>query len=382
MSNTGVDGGTSPSPGAAELAGSAVRLATSHYRALLSAVAIVLVPSLVIGAASLGYWRSVTYSSTRHGALGTGAEIVGLGVVLLGGFLAQAAGVHAATSAYVGARPDWRESCRVATARWRDVGATGLAVALLSTIGLAVFVVPGIVLWCTWFVAMPVVVMEGGGARRALRRSSELVSGRRVAVLVAYVLVELLVLACSLPVGAIAGAAFAHSPLSQVVAEQVAVYALEILLTPLQVTLVVVVYLGQRSQRDAISPIEIARASGIVVPGTTIAGAPAAPIDSSRAWLESQAVDPRDDARDSAAEPELSGPPDDQPTAGPGSPGWPAVSPKPSQDPPLRRAPRASWPGVSPKPPPPTGRTAAPAAPPREPPEPSGAVEAEGGSGD
>jgi len=360
----------------------------AHYRALLASVSIVLVPSLVVGAASLGYWRSVSYSTRPHGALGVAAEVVGLAVVLIGGFLAQAAGVHAATSAYVGASPDWRRSLRVAVTRWRDVGATGLAVAVLSTIGLALFIVPGVVLWCTWFVAMPVVVMEGGRARDALRRSAFLMAGRRVAVLVAYVLVELLVLACSLPIGAIVGAAFAHSALAQVVAEQVAVYAVEILLTPLQVALVLVVYLDERYRRDGTAPADVARAAGIV---PVHPPAPGAPRDLSRGsgWGPGGRGDPPLPG---------SGRPGSVGTAPAGEPapsggatlggrdertGWPAASAKPSPDAPLRPPAGATWPGISPKPPPPSGRVArsVPPSDPAAPPGDAGARDEKGPGG-
>lgn len=355
--NAGAGGGAPPPPRASELAGSAVRLAMANYRALLLAVSVVLVPSLVVGATALGYWRSVSYSSSPHRLLGSVAEVVGLAVVLLGGFLAQAAGVHAATSAYVGARPDWRRSCAAATQRWRDVASTGIVVGVLSTIGLALFVVPGVVVWSTWFVAMPVVVMEGTRTREALRRSTYLMIGRRFTVLVAYLLVELLVLACSLPVGAIVGAAFAHSALAEVVAEQVAVYVVEILLTPLQVALVLVVYLDGRLRRDAVAATEVARAVGIVPHATSSAGGASAP------WAPPSAGWPR---------PVYGAPPSGAPHQG--APGGPAKEPpaegaaggaaQPGRGTPSLPSPGSSspdagdatWPGISPKPPPPTRR--------------------------
>ncbi len=356
--NAGAGRAAPPPPGPSVLAGAALRLAFGHYRALLASVAVVLVPSLVLGAAALGYWRSVGYSASPHRALGSVAEVVGLAVVVLGASLAQAAGVHAATGAYVGASPDWRQSVRAATARWRDVGGAAIAVGVLSTIGLALFVVPGVVLWCTWFVAMPVVVMEGARARGALSRSAYLVAGRRVTILVAYVLVELVVLVCSLPVGALVGGILSHSALAQVVGEQVAVYSVEILLTPLQVALVVVVYLDERHRRDGVAPTEVARSAGILLDGTAPPGSGAS--DGIPPTGGRYPVGPAPEEGSAGGREVASSSP-----AGARSPaGWTALSPKPSPDRPREGKREPSWPGVSPKPPPPIRRAAPPVPPP------------------
>jgi hypothetical protein len=55
---------------------------------------------------------------------------------------------------------------------------TGVGVGL----GLIAFVVPGVLLAIRWALAAPVVMLEGLGARAAIRRSRELVSGHRWAV--------------------------------------------------------------------------------------------------------------------------------------------------------------------------------------------------------
>jgi Membrane domain of glycerophosphoryl diester phosphodiesterase len=68
---------------------------------------------------------------------------------------------------------------------WRRLGSlvwlsivTGLGVAL----GLLLFVVPGVMLAIRWTLAAPIVMLEGLGARDAMKRSSELVRGHRGAV--------------------------------------------------------------------------------------------------------------------------------------------------------------------------------------------------------
>lgn len=44
-------------------------------------------------------------------------------------------------------------------------------------VGLVLFVVPGVIEWCRLWVAIPAAVMEGGGARAAIRRSRDLTAG-------------------------------------------------------------------------------------------------------------------------------------------------------------------------------------------------------------
>jgi hypothetical protein len=87
-----------------------------------------------------------------------------------------------------------------------------LAVSLLMGIGvgigLVLLIVPGILLAIRWAVAAPVVMLEGTGARAAMRRSQELVEGHRRDVF--RVLVNIWVrtglawVACSLLIGALA----------------------------------------------------------------------------------------------------------------------------------------------------------------------------------
>jgi hypothetical protein len=90
---------------------------------------------------------------------------------------------------------------------------TGLGVAL----GLVLLIVPGILLAIRWAVATPIVMLEGLGARAAMKRSEELVRGHRRDVF--RVLVNIWVrtglawIACTLLVGAVA-AGTSHSALT------------------------------------------------------------------------------------------------------------------------------------------------------------------------
>src|SRR5207302_8133209 len=68
-------------------------------------------------------------------------------------------------------RSSWR---RLGSLVWLSI-MTGAAV----TLGCVLFLVPGVLLAIRWTVAAPIVMLEGLGARAAMRRSAELVRGQR-----------------------------------------------------------------------------------------------------------------------------------------------------------------------------------------------------------
>jgi hypothetical protein len=96
----------------------------------------------------------------------------------LAGKLAQAGCFRAVAEAYLGEEVSWRASLRYALKRLPAV----IGVTILSTIfvliGVIFCIVPGVYLWAAFYVAIPVVLVEGVGPLRALGRSRELVRGR------------------------------------------------------------------------------------------------------------------------------------------------------------------------------------------------------------
>ena len=345
MFGSGVDDLSARRPTAAELAGAAVRVAAGHYRSLIGAVAAILAPTAIIGGITLSYWRdqAATNGSTSGGR--TLLALLGLVVVAIGNMLVQAAGVHAATSAAVGGVVDWRASVRVALGHRSTVIAASLLVTVLAFIGLVVFVIPGVYLWFTWFVVTPVVVLENRSAFGALARSRELVRGRWWSTFAAFVLVQLLVVALSIPVGFVVGVIFSSASGTAAVVQQLATYAVEILLTPVELALVAVVYLDLRRGHDGLGAREVARAAGIELAGERFDPDP---------WSASPPPPPRSDRpaaeggapSGGAVEPASGGAPQAPPAGGasPGGAMWPAVSPKPP--PPVNRVSRQSVPGA------------------------------------
>jgi hypothetical protein len=72
------------------------------------------------------------------------------------------------------------EAMRAGLGRFTQVLLVSLVVTIVFLIGLVFCVVPGIVVFCMNWVAVPVAVVEGTGYRASLERSQELTSGTRL----------------------------------------------------------------------------------------------------------------------------------------------------------------------------------------------------------
>ncbi|MGP8163443.1 MAG: glycerophosphoryl diester phosphodiesterase membrane domain-containing protein [Acidimicrobiales bacterium] len=328
---------------ARELASSAISLGLGNYRVLISATAVVLVPTFVVGGAAFAYWRAKSVTNLNSTGSARTAEVAGIAVFVLGNLLAHAAGVHAATNLAAARVADWRQSLRVAVTRAGPVVTVGVTVGVLSGLGLLLFILPGVYLWFTWLVAMPVVVLERRTGRKALARSSYLVRGRWWSVFGGYLLVELFLLLSTVVVTVIVGAVFHASATSQVVAEQLASAFVELALAPVVVAFVAVTYLDLRLRKEGFSPAGLDRESDSE-PDRAGEGSPP-----DRVWWGSGPVGGASPWQAPASPPS-------QPSTGPwwpsGNPREAAASEKGPERPP-------GWPAVSPKPPAP-GQSARP----------------------
>lgn len=76
-----------------------------------------------------------------------------------------------------GRRPSVGASISVGIQRLLPVLGTGLLVALFVGLGLLALVIPGVILMCRYFVAVPVAVIERPGVGASLTRSKELTDG-------------------------------------------------------------------------------------------------------------------------------------------------------------------------------------------------------------
>ncbi len=313
----------------------AIRLAFGNYRALVSAVVVVLAPTFVIGGAALGYWWA--NSATRLNPTGAArlAELTGLVVLVLGNLLAQAAGAQVATSVAVGRPADWRRSRQVAAARAGAAVTVSIEVGVLCSLGLVLFILPGVYLWISWLVVMPVVVLEGCSGREALSRSSYLVKGRWWSVFGGYLMVELFLVIWAIVASTAIGFVFHGSSASQTVVEQLASVFIELALSPIVVMFVVIAYLDLRLGKEGISPADVAREAEFV---SGAAGEGATPTG---LWWGGDTVGDTPSWQTPA-----------HPSSGPApGPSWPAATPYEAPDTRDRQGKPAGWPAPSPKPP-------------------------------
>jgi len=68
-----------------------------------------------------------------------------------------------------------------------------IAITVLTMMGYMLLIIPGIMIQCALFVAVPVLMVEGGGVGQAVRRSFDLTAGYRLRIFGLYLLVSLLV---------------------------------------------------------------------------------------------------------------------------------------------------------------------------------------------
>ena len=133
-------------------------------------VAIVLVVTVLIIAA-------------EDSAAATAAAVILYGIVTLAGFAwSQAAIIYCAVRTLRAEPPTIGQAARRALAKIAPVAGVVLLGGLATAAGMFLLVVPGIVLWLMFWVAVPAAVVEGGVVS-ALRRSHELTRGHKWTIL-------------------------------------------------------------------------------------------------------------------------------------------------------------------------------------------------------
>jgi hypothetical protein len=166
-----------------------IKICLRHWRTLLKAVLIVVVPVQLVSTLLTADYTvsSLDFSGNADktpeqtlddlnsylGGLAISSLLQVLAVVL-----ASAACFRAIAQAYLGDEPDWRASLSYALHRAPSL----LWLTLLNFLGIfggfLLLIGPGIWLYFAWVVAMPVLLVEGLRGRKALGRSFQLVKGR------------------------------------------------------------------------------------------------------------------------------------------------------------------------------------------------------------
>jgi hypothetical protein len=207
----------------------------------------------------------------------------------LAGKLAQAGCFRAVADAYLGQQVSWRASLRFALRRLPAVVAVSLISTILIGIGAVLCIIPGIYLWGAFYVAIPVVLVEGAGPIRALGRSRALVEGRwwsTIGVaLVGSVLVFVVAGAFSALILGVALASPAQNTVTGFALNTVATTLSAVLTTPAAAAFATVLYVDLRVRKEGFDLLLLAQRLGV---DPTNAGAGAASLLPPPAQIEGE----------------------------------------------------------------------------------------------
>jgi hypothetical protein len=167
---------------------------------------------------------------------------------------------------------------------WREVQprllpllGVGFAYSILTTIGVLLCIIPGIVAYVFWALASPALVLERGTFRQAFSRSVKLVKGAfwrvlgilLLAGLIAYLFNSIIQLPFSLGSGVFQGilnpSKVVVPSTGDLLLQSAGQIISETIATPFVALVTVIVYLDQRMRREGMD-IELARAAGVPPP--------------------------------------------------------------------------------------------------------------------
>lgn len=115
--------------------------------------------------------------------------------------LLQASLTRASIEDLNGKRPSFGDCLNTALGVLLPVMVIALLIALGAGFGLVLLIVPGVILWLRWSVAIPVQVNEKLGISRSMSRSAELTKGSRWALLGLYLILMIAVIALQMVLG-------------------------------------------------------------------------------------------------------------------------------------------------------------------------------------
>lgn len=178
--------------GIGELLDAAMKVCTANFRTLIRISLFVVLPAQLISAIVLAStmpedWTANTWDfsaqddetiSDDDAWTLIAGQLVSLAVVVVMQMLATAACFRAIAQAWLGNEPDWRESLKFGVRSAPGLLWVTILVGLATLAGTIACLIPGIWLYVLFAVAMPVLLVEGTGGRKALGRSKRLVEGR------------------------------------------------------------------------------------------------------------------------------------------------------------------------------------------------------------
>lgn len=183
------------------------------------------------------------------------------------GRFAQAGCFRAIADAYLGEEVGWRSSLSFALRRLPAIVWLTILSFILVGLGTLLLIIPGVYLYVAFTVAVPVLLVEGAGPWRSLRRSRQLVRGRWWGTLGVAVVGSLLVSVVSLAVGGLlVGVAFANPARNTVtgfVLNTLAATLGSMIATPAAAAFVTVLYIDLRVRKEGFDLLLLARGLGV-----------------------------------------------------------------------------------------------------------------------
>ena len=221
-----------------------------------------------------GFGPGPTFTTTGNETI-TGHELgvflTGYAIAILIGFvagqLAQAGCFRAVADAYLGEEVGWRSSLRYALRRLPALIVLTILSAIFTALGFLLCIVPGVYLWGAFYVAVPVLLVEGSRPVRSLGRSRELVRGRWWGTFGVAVVGTLLVSVVSFAVsGLVVGVAFANPARNTVTGFVLNTFATTLgsmLSTPAAAAFATVLYIDLRVRKEGFDLLLLARRLGV-----------------------------------------------------------------------------------------------------------------------
>jgi len=269
--------------GVGEILDAAFRLCFTHWRSLVTATLVVVVPVQIL-ATTVVFSAFPEDLTSEEAFLGSQApqdfgvflagQLVSTVLTVLMVLLTIAACFKAVADAYLGSRPDWRASVRFAVARLAPLLWISLLFVLGVVAGLLALVIPGIFLAIAWSLAYPAALVEDVRGVAALKRSFQLVRGRWWPVfgvqLVGAILVA--IIASMVQFVVLAPVFFVDSLLALAVLSGLASIVGYAISTPLQAAIVAIVFFDQRVRNEGLDLELLAQSLGSEAPAAPAGG--------------------------------------------------------------------------------------------------------------
>ena len=163
---------------------------------------------VIVGLPQLGIGLFVTPGATDPTTLFTSAtaivtSIVGYFVFLFLSIILQASLIVASANDIAGKPVNFGECINRAIAKLLPLIGLGIVVAIGICIGLVLLIIPGVILYLMWMVAVPAMMVENLDVADALRRSAALTRGSRLKLLVLIIVFILFSWIIAIPIGVI-----------------------------------------------------------------------------------------------------------------------------------------------------------------------------------